>query len=44
MLARTPPSKRNWFYGTTLGTLALELACYALIFVVVFIFIWRAFP
>jgi hypothetical protein len=45
MLAPLEKSKRvNWFYSTTLGTIALELACYVLIFVVVFSYIWRAFP
>jgi hypothetical protein len=42
------PSERkqrrwHWIYCSTLGTIVLELACYALIFCVVFLFIYRAF-
>ena len=43
MLAPTPRPKSHWFYSSTLGTIALEFACYLLIFVVVFLYIWRAF-
>ena len=42
MLAPTP-RKHSWFYSTTLGTIALEFVCYLLIFVVVFLYIYRAF-
>jgi hypothetical protein len=37
------PYKPPHWILTRLGTIALEFACYALIFVIVFIFIYRAF-
>jgi hypothetical protein len=40
MLNRT--KYRHWIL-TNLGTIALEFACYVLIFLVVFVYIYRAF-
>jgi hypothetical protein len=36
------PRWRHWIL-TRLGTIALEFACYALIFIIVFVYIYRAF-
>jgi hypothetical protein len=42
MLAPFKAPKPHWIL-TRLGTIALEFACYVLIFLVVFIYIYRAF-
>ena len=42
MLAPFKAPKQRWIL-TRLGTIALEFACYVLIFLVVFIYIYRAF-
>jgi hypothetical protein len=42
MLAPFKAPKQHWIL-TRLGTIALEFACYVLIFLVVFIYIYRAF-
>ena len=42
MLAPNKAPRQHWIL-TRLGTIALEFACYALIFVVVFLYIYRAF-
>jgi hypothetical protein len=42
MLDQTKHRYKHWIL-TNLGTVVLELACYALIFIVVFLYIWRAF-
>jgi hypothetical protein len=42
MLAPFKAPKQHWIL-TRLGTIALEFACYALIFIIVFVYIYRAF-
>jgi hypothetical protein len=42
MLAPNKAPRQHWIL-TRLGTIALEFACYVLIFLVVFIYIYRAF-
>ena len=42
MLDQTKHRYKHWILSR-LGTVVLELACYALIFIVVFLYIWRAF-
>jgi hypothetical protein len=42
MLAPFKAPKQRWIL-TNLGTIALEFVCYLLIFLVVFIYIYRAF-
>jgi len=42
MLAPFKAPKQHWIL-TRLGTIALEFVCYLLIFLVVFLYIYRAF-